>query len=92
MSSGLGIAHWLQVETCPDCDDERAPSKHCPECEGTGNVTEERVVNVRIPPGVEDGTRLRVIGEPQDEHLQVWGPRRMEKITAPPSYRVRVHS
>ncbi|TMK77562.1 MAG: hypothetical protein E6G45_09330 [Actinobacteria bacterium] len=71
VSSGLGIAHWLQVETCPDCTDERAPSKHCPECEGTGNVTEERVVNVRIPPGVEDGTRLRVIGEPQDEHLLV---------------------
>ena len=34
-------------------------------------MTEERVVNVRIPPGVEDGTRLRIIGEPQDEHLLV---------------------
>ncbi len=72
VSSSLGIAHWLQVETCPDCDGERrAPSKDCPECEGVGSVTEERVVNVRIPPGVEDGTRLRVIGEPQDEHLLV---------------------
>ncbi len=70
--SGLGIAHWLQVETCPDCRDERrARRKDCPECEGAGSVTEERVVNVRIPPGVEDGTRLRVIGEPQDEHLRV---------------------
>ena len=71
VSSGLGVAHWLQVEDCPDCGGERAPSKHCPECEGAGSVTEERVVNVRIPPGVEDGTRLRIIGEPQDEHLLV---------------------
>lgn len=72
VSSGLGIARWLQVETCPDCGGERcAPSRDCPECNGAGSVTEERVVNVRIPPGVEDGTRLRVIGEPQDEHLLV---------------------
>jgi molecular chaperone DnaJ len=72
VSSGLGIARWLQVEACPDCGGEsRAPSRDCPECEGVGSVSEERVVNVRIPPGVEDGTRLRVIGEPQDEHLLV---------------------
>jgi molecular chaperone DnaJ len=72
VSSGLGIARWLQVEACPDCGGEsRAPSRDCPECEGVGGVSEERVVNVRIPPGVEDGTRLRVIGEPQDEHLLV---------------------
>lgn len=70
--SGLGIARWLQVETCPDCGGEsRAPSRDCPECGGAGSVTGERVVNVRIPPGVEDGTRLRVMGEKQDEHLLV---------------------
>ena len=30
-----------------------------------------RVLNVRIPPGVEDGTRLRVLGEPAEDHLVV---------------------
>ncbi len=72
VSSGLGISRWLQVETCPDCDGEsRGASRDCPGCEGAGSVTEERVVNVRIPPGVEDGSRLRIVGEPQDEHLLV---------------------
>lgn len=72
VSSGLGIARWLQVESCPDCGGEgRAVSSDCPECGGAGSVTEERVVNVRIPPGVEDGSRLRVVGEPRDEHFLV---------------------
>jgi molecular chaperone DnaJ len=73
VSSGLGLARWLQVETCPDCE-SRAASRDCPECGGAGSVTEQRVVNVRIPPGVEDGSRLRVVGEPQDEHIlvRVW--------------------
>jgi hypothetical protein len=30
-----------------------------------------RVVKVRIPAGVEDGTRLRVMGEHENEHLLV---------------------
>jgi hypothetical protein len=29
------------------------------------------VLTVRIPPGVEDGTRLRVLGEQEDDHLLV---------------------
>jgi hypothetical protein len=29
------------------------------------------VLKVRIPPGVEDGTRLRVMGEPDQDHLLV---------------------
>jgi hypothetical protein len=29
------------------------------------------VLKVRIPPGVEDGTRLRVVGEPKEDQLVV---------------------
>jgi hypothetical protein len=34
-------------------------------------VTRRRELKVRIPPGVEDGTRLRVLGEAEEEHLVV---------------------
>jgi molecular chaperone DnaJ len=32
----------------------------CPHCTGTGRVRRDRKVKVRIPPGVEDGTTLRI--------------------------------
>jgi molecular chaperone DnaJ len=35
----------------------------CPECHGQGRIREERVLEIKIPPGVDDGTRLRVSGE-----------------------------
>ena len=34
----------------------------CPECRGTGGVTKARTLNVRIPPGVSDGQRIRLAG------------------------------
>jgi molecular chaperone DnaJ len=35
----------------------------CPSCSGAGRVTRERALLVNIPPGVEDGTRIRLSGE-----------------------------
>ena len=35
----------------------------CPECRGQGRVRREKTLKVRIPPGVDTGTRLRVSGE-----------------------------
>jgi molecular chaperone DnaJ len=34
----------------------------CPECHGTGGVTKSRTLNVRIPPGVADGQKIRLSG------------------------------
>lgn len=38
-------------------------AKPCPKCKGNGIVTETRELSVRIPAGVDTGTRLRVRGE-----------------------------
>lgn len=35
----------------------------CPACSGAGRITRERMLSVNIPPGVEDGTRIRLAGE-----------------------------
>jgi molecular chaperone DnaJ len=35
----------------------------CPGCRGTGRIEGHKTLKVRIPPGVDDGMRLRVAGE-----------------------------
>lgn len=37
--------------------------EHCPACSGTGTVREERQLKIKIPPGVDNGTRLKLRGE-----------------------------
>lgn len=49
---------------CPICRGEgQIISKPCPRCKGEGIVTQTRELAVRIPAGVDSGTRLRVRGE-----------------------------
>lgn len=38
-------------------------TKPCPKCKGEGIVAETRELIVRVPAGVDTGTRLRVRGE-----------------------------
>ena len=52
-----------KIATCPDCGGRGALiDSPCPECVGTGRVSREETLKVRIPPGVEDGTALRIAG------------------------------
>jgi DnaJ-class molecular chaperone len=72
VSSGLGDGRLLRVVQCHDCDGlGKIFERRCQECLGHGRVTHRRVIKVRIPAGVEDGTRLRVMGEPEEDHLLV---------------------
>lgn len=72
VSSGLGVGRWLEIQRCRDCAGlGRIFERACPECRGVGHVMRPQVVKVRIPAGVEDGTRLRVMGEHEDDHLLV---------------------
>ena len=50
--------------TCPGCQGRgQMIEDPCPSCAGSGRVTRERTLSVNIPPGVEDGTRIRLAGE-----------------------------
>lgn len=51
-------------EPCTDCRGSGSIIEHpCSECKGTGVTTRTRTINVRIPPGVEDGQRIRLAGQ-----------------------------
>ncbi len=50
--------------TCPACHGRgQVIDSPCPSCTGSGRVTRERGLSVNIPPGVEEGTRIRLAGE-----------------------------
>jgi molecular chaperone DnaJ len=51
-------------EPCTECRGSGSIIEHpCEECKGTGVTTRTRTINVRIPPGVEDGQRIRLAGQ-----------------------------
>ncbi len=66
---GLGKVRATQAfftveRTCPACHGRgQVISDPCDDCSGAGRVTKERTLSVNIPPGVEDGTRIRLGGE-----------------------------
>src|SRR5690348_17303061 len=50
--------------TCPACQGAgQIVKERCPDCRGQGRVEREKTIELRIPPGVDTGTRLRVNGE-----------------------------
>ncbi len=52
------------AQTCPQCRGEGSfITDPCPSCHGEGRVRAERKIKVKIPPGVDTGSRLRVSGE-----------------------------
>lgn len=49
---------------CSACNGEgQVVTDPCPKCKGTGRVRQSRQITVKVPPGVETGTRLRLGGE-----------------------------
>lgn len=51
-------------QTCPTCRGEgQVISDPCTPCRGQGRTQEEKKLQVKIPPGVDDGDRIRLSGE-----------------------------
>jgi molecular chaperone DnaJ len=49
--------------TCPRCNGTGKLRNACPTCGGDGRVTRTEAVDIRIPPGARNGSRLRVPGK-----------------------------
>jgi molecular chaperone DnaJ len=55
---------FTSTRTCPACQGAgKIVRERCPDCHGQGRIEREKTIDLRIPPGVDSGTRLRVTGE-----------------------------
>ena len=55
---------FTMARTCPRCQGAgEINASPCESCQGKGHVREKRTLKVRIPAGVDDGSRLRLVGE-----------------------------
>lgn len=54
---------FVVEQTCPHCQGHgRKATDVCPDCKGKGYSNQEKTLKVKIPFGVEDGTRMRIAG------------------------------
>ena len=52
------------TRTCPACQGAgQVIKERCTECRGQGRIEKEKTIELRVPAGVDTGTRLRVPGE-----------------------------
>ena len=67
--NGSGQTRYQQgffsvMRTCPNCSGKGQIIKNpCKKCHGAGRVEKEKTLEVKIPAGVETGSRLRITGE-----------------------------
>lgn len=67
--SGSGQMRYQQgffsvMRTCPTCSGRGQTIKNpCKKCRGAGRIEKEKTLEIKIPAGVETGSRLRVTGE-----------------------------
>ena len=60
MQSGL----FTVEHACPACDGAgKVIDNPCRTCSGSGRQSKEKTLSVHIPPGVDDGSRIRLNGE-----------------------------
>ncbi|MCL5036415.1 MAG: molecular chaperone DnaJ [Chloroflexi bacterium] len=58
------LGRVVQRQLCPNCRGEGILFKNpCKKCKGEGRYEKKRTLTVEIPPGVEDGMKIRLSGE-----------------------------
>ncbi|MGD8400087.1 MAG: molecular chaperone DnaJ [Bacillota bacterium] len=64
VTQNTAFGRFVNVRTCERCHGEgKTIETPCPECRGSGRVRKTRKIDVKIPAGVESGSRLRISGE-----------------------------
>jgi molecular chaperone DnaJ len=60
-SAATLFGQFTQILPCPACDGEgTAVEKPCGECQGHGQTRKSESIDLKVPPGVDHGARLRV--------------------------------
>lgn len=64
VTQNTAFGRFVNVRACEKCGgDGKTIETPCPECGGQGRVRHTRKIEVKIPAGVENGSRLRISGE-----------------------------
>lgn len=64
VSQNTPFGRFMNVQTCDRCGGEgKTIETPCPTCQGKGRVRRSRKIEVKIPAGVDTGSRLRMSGE-----------------------------
>lgn len=62
-----GVTRSIRISggaVCPDCGGTgQRGSGFCPRCAGTGSIPDEKILEVKVPPGVREGSRIRLKGQ-----------------------------
>ncbi len=66
-----GFGRIIRIGACPVCKGRaKIIEQPCPNCHGCGEVQKLDKINVKIPPGVDEGTTLRVTADKGDGRLK----------------------
>ncbi|MCL6591178.1 MAG: molecular chaperone DnaJ [Firmicutes bacterium] len=64
VTQSTAFGRFVNVRTCDRCHGAgKTIETPCPECGGNGRVRRHRKIDVKIPAGVENSSRLRISGE-----------------------------
>lgn len=87
----VSVRHRLPCENCLRASERRR--RTCPECGGTGQVLKTVHHQVKVPPGVTEGQRLRLVGrgEPGDGGGQAGDLYLRVRLAKHPEFEVEGH-
>lgn len=58
------IGSFTSVTTCPKCHGTgKSPEAFCKKCRGEGGIKQEKKIKIRIPKGVDTGSKIRLSSE-----------------------------
>lgn len=58
------LGSFTSVSTCPNCKGTgKNPKAFCKKCNGVGAVEKEKKITIKIPKGIEHGSKMRVANE-----------------------------
>ncbi len=59
-----GFQQLIRISSCPNCGGTGESIRNpCPSCNGKGLAERTDTINIKVPPGVNDGSILRIIGK-----------------------------
>jgi molecular chaperone DnaJ len=63
----MGFTQFIRVTTCAKCHGEGKIIKNpCKTCDGDGRIRKVNKISIKVPPGVDSGSHLRIRGKGHD--------------------------